>query len=225
MKTSKKTSACSISKKLFNVKYVIAFFTVILFQFTVIAQPQWTPLDSSNIAHLKPAKQSSVHGEGGANRVVDGNTDGNWGAASVSHTETEDGPWWEVNLLAPHDISSITLYNRTDCCSDRLKNFTIRVSDQPFNGNYGGSVYASETEWFQGNKTYSGAMRGQYIRIHLNDRNALSIAEVVVRGKPVLELREGVWTAPLAQKKRQHCLGQKNQTIQHTWLRHFKQSQ
>ena len=127
MKTIKEFLVYIISLPSFNLKFGIAFVIAILFQFTGIAQQQWTPLDPSNIAQLKPAKQSSVHNGGAANRAVDGNTDGNWGAISVTHTQGEDSPWWEVNLLAKYKISSITIYNRTDCCPERLKNFTIRA--------------------------------------------------------------------------------------------------
>ncbi|MBG43242.1 MAG: hypothetical protein CL530_04670 [Aequorivita sp.] len=209
MKTIKEFLVYIISLPSFNLKFGIAFVIAILFQFTGIAQQQWTPLDPSNIAQLKPAKQSSVHNGGAANRAVDGNTDGNWGAISVTHTQGEDSPWWEVNLLAKYKISSITIYNRTDCCPERLKNFTIRVSDQPFSGNYGGEVFGQEAQWFQGNKTFSGNMIGQYIRIHLNGRDALSLAEVVVRGEPVLVLNDGVWAEPAIGKDENLALGKK----------------
>ena len=99
MKKIKEFLVYIISLPSFNLKFGIAFVIAILFQFTGIAQQQWTPLDPSNIAQLKPAKQSSVHNGGAANRAVDGNTDGNWGAISVTHTQGEDSPWWEVNLL------------------------------------------------------------------------------------------------------------------------------
>lgn len=208
MKTFQKISIWKKKKMPFSIKYLFVF-SILLTQFMGSAQQQWTPLDPSNIAQLKPAKQSSVHEGGAANRAVDGNTNGNWGSISVTHTQGEDSPWWEVDLLAQYDISSITIFNRTDCCSERLNNFTIRVSKDPFDGNYGGEIFNSESQWFQGNKTFSGNMRGQYIRIHLNGPEALSLAEVVVKGKPVLELQEGFWSEPLIGKNDNLALGKK----------------
>lgn len=188
-------------------KPIVLFVIFVAIPSVLFSQQQWTSIDHSNIAQFKPTKQSSVHDGGAANRAVDGNTNGNWGAASVTHTQGEENPWWEVNLLAEYDISSITIYNRTDGYSDRLKNFTIRVSSQPFNGNYGGEVFATENQWFQSNKSYSGNATGQYIRIHLNGRDALSLAEVVVRGEPVLEFRDGEWTTPAISKNDNLALG------------------
>jgi hyaluronoglucosaminidase len=70
-----------------------------------------------NVAAGKPASQSSEGYGGGASRAVDGNTDGNWGAGSVTHT-AEDGspePWWQVDLQAALPIHSVQVWNRTDC--------------------------------------------------------------------------------------------------------------
>lgn len=165
----------------------------LILPFSIFAQPQWTKIDPTNIAQFKPAKQSSVHNFGAANRAVDGIIDGTYDNRSVTHTGWGDrGAWWEVNLLNEYDISSITVYNRTDCCSERLDNFTISVSKEPFSGNYGGEIFNKESNWFQGNKTFNGAARGQYIRIFLDSNVSLSLAEVVVRGTPVPLLKNGV---------------------------------
>ncbi|MFO7745029.1 MAG: discoidin domain-containing protein, partial [Psychroflexus sp.] len=149
------------------------------------AQPSWPTPDPSNIALFKPAKQINTFEAGHANRAVDGNTDGHWHRGSVSHTNGSQNPWWEVNLLEEFDISSITVYNRTDCCPDRLKNFSIRVSPQPFEGNYGGEVFNNEGAIFSNSKTFTNAIRGQYVRIYMEDPGILSLAEVVVNGTPV----------------------------------------
>ena len=86
-------------------KAIILFVIFLWIPLTLFAQQQWTSLDPSNIAQFKPTKQSSVHDGGAANRAVDGNTNGNWGAVSVTHTQGEENPWWEVNLLAEYEIS------------------------------------------------------------------------------------------------------------------------
>ncbi len=67
-----------------------------------------------NIAGEGNATQSSTAYEGSAARAIDGNTDGDYFRSnSVTHTATEDDPWWEVNLLRPHRLEKIQLWNRT----------------------------------------------------------------------------------------------------------------
>ncbi|MCB9220104.1 MAG: discoidin domain-containing protein [Ignavibacteriales bacterium] len=162
---------------------------------------QQKDLDPTNIAQFKPTQQSSVFEAAHSNRAVDGNTDGNWENRSVSHTNGESNPWWQVDLLQSYDISEIIIYNRTDCCSERLDNFTVRVSESPFNGNSGGEVVVDGGKWLDVNnaapfglksipiKSIPVKKRGRYIRIHLNNQGYLSLAEIVVRGTKVGEMK------------------------------------
>ncbi|WP_421796104.1 discoidin domain-containing protein [Haliscomenobacter sp.] len=151
---------------------------------SVMGQTEWPAFDQNNIAQFKPTKQSSTFEAGHANRAVDGNTDGDWGKRTVSHTNDTPNPWWEVNLLGTYDITSITIHNRNDV-TERLNNFSIRVSSVPFTSNTSGEVFADKQPTFKGSKTITGNKRGQYIRIYLNQPGILSLAEVVVNGKLV----------------------------------------
>ena len=77
---------------------------------------------------------------GHPNRAIDGNTDGLWGGASVSHTRTPSvGNWWQVELLGSKKIDKIEIWNRTDLSSiKRLMNFYVFISEDKFvleNGN------------------------------------------------------------------------------------------
>ena len=91
---------------------------------------------STNLALNKTATQSStITGNGGnpvAGSAVDGNTDGNFNNGSVSHTNADANAWWQVDLGSSATISSITIWNRTDCCSDRLSDYWVFVSNTPF---------------------------------------------------------------------------------------------
>jgi RHS repeat-associated protein len=78
-----------------------------------------------------PSTQSSTASPGTANRANDGNTDGNFADGSVSHTNLENQPWWQVDLGSSQQITSVKVWNRTDCCSSRTSNFNVIVSDQP----------------------------------------------------------------------------------------------
>jgi hypothetical protein len=93
-----------------------------------------------NVARNKNTQQSTNNNPstGLSNLAVDGNTDGNWTNGSV--TQTLDGraemePWWQVDLGGVVAIDSIRIWNRTDCCDQRLKGFYLFVSDNPYNTN------------------------------------------------------------------------------------------
>src|SRR5262245_18876237 len=87
---------------------------------------------NGNLSLVKPATQSSTAYDAPASRGVDGNTSGNWANNSVTHTATEHQPWWQVDLGSIQQIEVVKLWNRTDCCSDRLSNFYVLDSNDPF---------------------------------------------------------------------------------------------
>ena len=79
-----------------------------------------------NLATDGTASQSSTQWGGVADRAIDGNTNGIWPDGSVSHTNRElDNQWWQVDLGQLSLIDEIVLWNRSDCCGDRLNNFEI----------------------------------------------------------------------------------------------------
>ncbi|RED94650.1 putative secreted protein (Por secretion system target) [Marinoscillum furvescens DSM 4134] len=132
-----------------------------------------------NIALGKSASQSSTGYGGVASRAVDGDTNGAWSGNSVTHTNSETNPWWEVDLSGDYSVDDIVIYNRTDnCCKSRLSNFTVSVLD--------GSI----TTFSQSYTTYPdpsltinvGGIVGNKVRVQLNDTNPLSLAEVEVFG-------------------------------------------
>jgi large repetitive protein len=86
-----------------------------------------------NVALGKPATQSSQFNDPAKNPVagkaVDGNTNGFYANASVAVTGNQATPWWQVNLESIYNISSIVLWNRTDCCGERLADFYVRLFD------------------------------------------------------------------------------------------------
>ena len=78
-----------------------------------------------NWAYQRPTVQSSTALGGTSARAVDGNRSGDWNGGSVTHTDQETDPYWEVDLGAAHHIDEIRIFNRTDCCADRLRNFVV----------------------------------------------------------------------------------------------------
>ncbi|RED94649.1 carbohydrate-binding protein [Marinoscillum furvescens] len=140
------------------------------------------PCTSTNIALCGTAAQSSTGYGGDAARAIDGNTNGAWSGNSVTHTNNEANPWWEVTLTDTYTIDDINIFNRTDnCCKARLSNFTVSVLD------------GSTTTFSQSFTTYPdpsqaitvGGAVGNKVRVQLNDTNPLSLAEVEVFGSTV----------------------------------------
>jgi len=72
---------------------------------------------------------SSILGGGVATRAVDGNVDGSFSRGSVTHTNVEAMPWWEVDLGQMATIEKLIVYNRSDSVMERLDNFTLKVLD------------------------------------------------------------------------------------------------
>ena len=84
-----------------------------------------------NVALEADATQSSTTLEAGADRAVDGDTNGSWGGNSVSHTSNELEPWWEVDLGSLYPINRIVIFNRTDGdLESRLSDFRVALLDE-----------------------------------------------------------------------------------------------
>jgi cytochrome c peroxidase len=144
-----------------------------------------------NLAAGKAATQSSTGYSGVASRAADGNTNGVYSANSVTHTNWNAQPYWQVDLGSAAQLSEIAVWNRTDCCTTRLSNFHVLISNTPFTSvslttvqaqsgvtdlRFGGA--AGQVSRFAVNRT------GRYVRIQLEGTNYLSLAEVEVFGTP-----------------------------------------
>lgn len=75
------------------------------------------------------ATQSSTALGGDAQRAIDGVTDGNWISGSVTHTNEEIDPYWQIDLGASYYIDEVRIYNRTDCCKERLHDYIVFFSN------------------------------------------------------------------------------------------------
>ena len=85
-----------------------------------------------NVAVGKAASQSSTLANAYnpiADKAVDGLVDGQWDVRSTTHTNHEAKPWWEVDLGKDEIIYGVAVYNRLDCCGDRLQNFDVSLTD------------------------------------------------------------------------------------------------
>ncbi len=146
---------------------------------------------SRNLALGQAATQSSTWGTQMAAEAVDGKTDGNYWDNSVATTNLDPNAWWQVDLGAPATLSSILVWNRTDCCGTRLSDYWVFVSDTPFLPSDTPATLQGRPGTFSSHQTsvpspstdveVSGA-EGRYVRVQLSGRGYLSLAEVQAFG-------------------------------------------
>ena len=137
-----------------------------------------------NIAFQKPATQSSTYSHSAnpvANKAVDGNTNGIFNIASTTHTNDDKKAWWEVDLGHQSEISLVSLYNRIDCCKERLTNFQVQL----FGNAHSISRKVSQGSTVQNRYDFKFPEKtiARYVRVQLLGKNYLSLAEVEVFGR------------------------------------------
>jgi hypothetical protein len=146
-----------------------------------------------DLAMRKPAIQSSsLDSVSGADVAVDGNTDGNFLHGSVTSTDRESGAWWQVDLGDSTPVGSIVIWNRTDCCASRLKDYWVFLSDTPFSPGDTPATLQNRSGTWKSHQTVppgpsatiaTGGEKGRYVRVQLNGTDYLSLAEVQVFGR------------------------------------------
>lgn len=146
-----------------------------------------------NLAQGRPSIQSSTLLPNVAGRATDGVLDGLLASNSVSSTNHEWRPWWQVDLGAASSLALIELWNRTDTGTEQqLRNFVVFVSDtdmagrsleqllaDPAVGSYShpGGPTSAQLQIFPPRGS------GRYVRIQLRSSfESLSLAEVRVFG-------------------------------------------
>ncbi len=143
--------------------------------------------NNKNLALGKSTTQSSTrYSTSTSGKAVDGNTSGNFfdGKFSVTHTYKDQGAWWQVDLGAIKTINQIIIYNRTDCCKDRLSQYRITVSIDPtYNKTYQKDFHSVPDPVATIDLGIKG-IEGRYVKIQLlnKDPSVLSLAEVKVMG-------------------------------------------
>jgi hypothetical protein len=138
-----------------------------------------------NRALNRPSWQTSTGFGGVPSRANDGNTDGAYFNNSVSHTLEEYQPYWEVDLGGSYLIDTLELFNRTDCCKDRLRDLFVFFSDSPMNLRGASDTFQQEGVtsrliFGQANDHHVIQLgkRARYVRIQLSGTGYLSLAEV-----------------------------------------------
>lgn len=151
-------------------------------------EPNTVRLTNLAVLPAATARQSSVYGAVfGADLARDGNTDGDWRNGSVTHTEWGVDPWWEVDLGGIQPVDHLLIWNRTDCCGDRLASYHVFLSDVPFVSedvnevrNQPGVTHIAVSRAPFPTERIDAGRDARYVRVQLGGANYLSLAEVEV---------------------------------------------
>ncbi|MDN5217000.1 alpha-L-fucosidase [Fulvivirgaceae bacterium BMA12] len=141
---------------------------------------------AENLAFMKPCVQSSTHtfirdkrAYPRAEIAVDGVIEGNTMMEQTSWTLEEEKPWWRVDLQDTHTVREITIYNRTDAGTKQLSNFTVSLLDAA------GNMVWSALQQQAPNPAVTISIpntEGRFVKIRLNGKGSLTLAEVIVKG-------------------------------------------
>ncbi|KAM9310222.1 uncharacterized protein KZ484_026155 [Pholidichthys leucotaenia] len=141
-----------------------------------------------NVALRGKATQSSRydHSRAAAYNAIDGNRNTNFHDASCTHTNQDTNPWWRVDLLESYIVTSITIFNREDCCSERINGLEIRIGNTLIDDGVGnqkvGTISYTLKEKFY-TLTFDERVEGRYVTLVLPGSNKwLTLCEVEVYG-------------------------------------------
>jgi hyaluronoglucosaminidase len=103
----------------------------------------------------------------------------------------EPQPWWQVDLGTSADIERVKIFNRLDCCGERVKDYYVLVSGQPLAGTLAealvtpGVTSHHESESAGRPTTIEIPSKGRYVRVWLASPTPqeINISEVQVFGR------------------------------------------
>ncbi|XP_034094030.1 uncharacterized protein LOC117560974 [Gymnodraco acuticeps] len=137
-----------------------------------------------NVAMRGKATQSNHYEFGFASNAIDGNRDNKFLSGSCSHTVEENNPWWRVDLLEPYVVTSVTISNRLDCCSERLVGAQIHIGNSLDNNGASNPVVGTiSTIEALYTLTFTHRVEGRYVTVHIpGEGKSLALCEVEVYG-------------------------------------------
>ena len=142
------------------------------------------------IEHLlsqeKPASMSSIYVHNGPFHAFNGNLLQSCLVDGCAHSKGGKVNWLQVDLIHQSVINRVKIYNRMDCCSERLQNAEIHISDDEFmsiNLQLCSSFFNITTTNQIENFNCRVPMVGRYVRLtQQHDPFALSICEMQIFG-------------------------------------------
>ncbi len=141
---------------------------------------------STNVALNKTATQSSTLFGLNASFTVDGDRN------NFNHTDEDANAWLEIDLGGRFNLTQVNIWNREDCCADRLSEYQLFISDQPFRStdivttaNQPGVGVFFQNDIAERPTSVGFSRIGRYVRVQLISVGILNIAEIEVFGTPV----------------------------------------
>ncbi|VDI33594.1 Hypothetical predicted protein [Mytilus galloprovincialis] len=130
------------------------------------------------VAYGKNSYQSSTSKTDGiphsSNRAVDGNM------KTIIHTHFDNSPYWEVDLGKNYQIKRVEIYNRRDCCGERIHDLDITVgpshNKMALCYHYVGPAKTGAHLIFDCQRT----INGRYVNLTIKGKETLNIVEVKV---------------------------------------------
>ncbi|MDT0540306.1 discoidin domain-containing protein [Croceitalea sp. P059] len=150
---------------------------------------------TTNFALTGSATLSSTYPSGNASKAIDGNTNGAWSNGSIAHSQAPTNTeWLTIDLGTSELIDEVRIWNRTDCCSQRLSDAYVMISDNPFpaNTNVNESLNNAEFIFQIGNTSgvseivIPAGIKARYVRLQQSGQNSgslyINISELQVIG-------------------------------------------
>jgi hypothetical protein len=124
-----------------------------------------------------------------ASAAVDGNINTGLDSNSCMHTDDKvKDPWWRVDFGREVEVTGLRVYNRGDCCGERLQGFSVYVGNNANDrvlGNAACTVNrdAPVSAPYIADVTCAAPVIGQYLYILLpGEKKTLHVCEVEVQG-------------------------------------------
>uniref|UniRef100_M4A8A0 Si:ch211-215k15.4 n=1 Tax=Xiphophorus maculatus TaxID=8083 RepID=M4A8A0_XIPMA len=122
----------------------------------------------------------------GASNAIDGNLNADLTKGSCTHTETENNPWWRVDLLDSYIVTQVIITNRGDCCAERLNGVEVHIGNSLQKDITANPLVATISAVAAGSSyaiNFTKHVEGRYVIIILpGAQRALHICEVEVYG-------------------------------------------
>ena len=113
---------------------------------------------------------------------------GNCGGGALPvffHTTLEDRPWVRIDLGSVHDVTSVRVQNRQDCCQERATPLVVEVSEDAM----GWSPVARRDQVFEEWRAAFPSRRARYVRLRVDRLSVLHLQEVSVSGRRSAQLK------------------------------------
>ena len=147
-------------------------------QITTQAAPNTAGNNKLDLSGLS-TEQSTTYYNSISSLAVDGDKTGS-GSSVVTHTLEEEDSWWRIDLGAVYDLTRIDIYNRINCCNERLDGTKVYV---------GVTDSYSPMDYTQVGTTLTGSLSVQQLDFSASGRYIL-VSQHDIVGPRILSLAE-----------------------------------